>query len=86
MASNPAHVDAVADPRPGSKGYLKWYWTKGPGLAKWRASPHPWTALKRELRGKVPAAYLDATVSKWFEDVFGYPSGARKGKNPIGKG
>jgi hypothetical protein len=86
MPSNPAHVDAVADPRPGSKGYLKWYWTAGPGLAKWRLSPHPWTALKRELRGKVPAAYLDATVSKWFEDVFGYPSGARKGKNPIGKG
>jgi hypothetical protein len=86
MASNPAHVDAVADPRPGSRGYLKWYWTKGPGLAKWRLSPHPWTALKRELRGKVPVAYLDATVSKWFEDVFGYPSGARKGKNPIGKG
>lgn len=64
----------------------KWYWTRGPGLAKWRLSPHPWTALKRELRGKVPAAYLDATVSKWFQDVFGYPSGARKGKNPIGKG
>lgn len=79
MASNPVHVDAVANPRPGSCGYVKWYWTKGPG-------PHPWTALKRELRGKVPAAYLDAMVSKWFEDVFGYPSGARKGKNPVGKG
>jgi len=84
--ANPVHIDVVADPRPGSRGYLKWYWTKGPGQRKWRLSPHPWTALKRHLRGKVPAIYLDATVSKWFEDVFGYPSGARKGKNPVGKG
>jgi len=52
MASNPAHIDAVADPGPGSRGYLKWFWTRGPGLAKWRLSPHPWTALKRELRGR----------------------------------
>lgn len=86
MASNPVHVDAIADPRPGGRGYLKWFWTRGPGLAKWRLSPRPWTALRRELREKVAAAYLDATVSKWFQNVFGYPSGARKGKNPIGKG
>lgn len=81
-----AHIDVVADPRPGSRGYLKWYWTKGPGLAKWRLSPHPWTALRWHLLGKVPLQYLDETVSAWFEDVFGYPPGARKGKNPIGKG
>lgn len=78
--------DAVADPRPGSRGYLKWYWTKGPGLAKWAKSPHPWTALKRHLRGKVPATYIDRVVSAWFEDVFGFPPSARQGKNPIGKG
>lgn len=29
--------DAVGDPRRGSRGDLKWYWTEGPGLAK-RAS------------------------------------------------
>jgi hypothetical protein len=81
-----AHIDVVADPRPGSRGYLKWYWTKGPGLAKWRLSPHPWTALRRHLLGKVPAQYLDATVSAWFEDVFGYPPSARGGNNPVGKG
>jgi hypothetical protein len=64
----------------------KWYWTKGPGLAKWSTSPHPWTALKRHLRGKVPATYIDQVVSAWFEDVFGYPPSARQGKNPVGKG
>ena len=64
----------------------KWYWTKGPGLAKWRLSPHPWTALRRHLLGKVPAQYLNQTVSAWFEDVFGYPPSARGGKNPVGKG
>ncbi|WP_382307308.1 hypothetical protein [Herbiconiux sp. UC225_62] len=78
--------DAVADPRPGSRGYLKWYWTKGPGLAKWATSPHPYTALKRHLRGKVPAAYLDQTVAQWFHDVFGIWPAERKGKNPLGKG
>jgi hypothetical protein len=80
------HIDAVADPRPGSRGYLKWYWTKGPGLAKWSTSPHPWTALKTHLRGKVPAAYLDRTVSQWFHDVFGIWPGERGGANPLGKG
>ena len=24
---------------------LKRYWTKGPGLAKWASSPHPYTTL-----------------------------------------
>lgn len=81
-----AHVDVVASPVPGSRGYLKFYWTKGPGLAKWATSPHPWSALRRHLRGKVPARYLDETVSLWFHDVFGYWSGSRKGDNPVGPG
>ena len=80
------HIDVVADPRPGSRGYLKWYWCSGPGLKKWRTSPHPWTKLRSLLLGKVPTQYLNQTVSAWFEEVFGYPSGARKGKNPVGKG
>lgn len=84
--ANPVHIDVVADPRPGSRGYLKWYWTKGPGLAKWAKSPHPYTALKRHLRGKVPAVFLDQTVAQWFHDVFGIWPGERKGKNPLGPG
>jgi hypothetical protein len=81
-----AYIEAVADPRPGSRGYLRWYWTKGPGLRKWRFSPHPWTALRRHLLGKVPLLYLNQIVSAWFEDAFGYPPSARQGKNPVGKG
>ncbi|WP_230671003.1 hypothetical protein [Rathayibacter sp. Leaf248] len=78
--------DAVADPRPGSRGYLRWYWTRGPGLAKWRGSPHPWTALRRHLIKYIPASYVNQVVSAWFEDVFGYPPSARQGRNPVGKG
>jgi hypothetical protein len=29
------HIDAKADPTPGSRGYLKWYWCYGPGRKKW---------------------------------------------------
>lgn len=64
----------------------KWYWTKGPGLAKWAKSPHPYTALKRHLADKVPVQYLDQIVAQWFHDVFGIWPGERKGKNPLGKG
>lgn len=84
--SNPLYVDAAADPRPGSRGYLKWYWTKGPGLRRWAASPKPYTALKMLLRGKVPAVYLDRTVADWFKAVFGIWPGERAGKNPVGPG
>ena len=42
--------------------------------------------MKRELTGKVPARYINQIVSAWFEDVFGYPSGSRKGNNPVGPG
>ena len=78
--------DAVANPKPGSRGYLKWYWTKGPGLAKWVASPHPYTALKNHLRKYLPATYLDNVVAQWFHDTLGIWPGERKGKNPIGPG
>lgn len=84
---NPAYIDAKPDPRPGSRGYFVWYWTvSAEGRSKWVTSPHPWTALRRHLRGKVPAAYLDRTVSLWFHHVFGYWSGDRKGSNPVGPG
>jgi len=74
--------EAVADRRPGSRGYLKWYWTKGPGVAKWATSPHPWTSLKRHLRGKVPATYIDQVVSAWFEDLFGYRPAPDRERTP----
>ncbi|WP_378144803.1 hypothetical protein ACFJGV_15100 [Cnuibacter sp. UC19_7] len=78
--------DAVADPRPGSRGYLKWYWTKGPGLAKWVASPTPYRALKAHLIKYVPATYVDKVVAQWFHDAKGYWPAERNGKNPVGPG
>jgi hypothetical protein len=66
---------------------LKRYWTKDPeGLAKWRDKPHPWTSLYRHLLKYLPEGIAKRTASAWFEDVFGYPPGARKGKNPTGPG
>lgn len=80
------YVDVVANPKPGTRGYLKWYWTKGEGLAKWAKSPHPYTALKRHLAKYIPASYLDRVVAQWFKDVFGIWPGERKGANPTGPG
>jgi hypothetical protein len=80
------HIDVVANPKPGTRGYLKWYWTRGPGLAKWVTSPHPWTALRNELAKYLKPPVLDRTVSQWFRDVFGIWPGEREGKNPLGTG
>jgi hypothetical protein len=62
------------------------YWTKGPGLAKWATSPHPYTALKNHLRKYLPATYLDNVVAQWFHDALGIWPGERKGSNPLGPG
>lgn len=80
------HVDGIASPRPGSRGYLKWYWTKGEGLAKWATSPHPWTALYRHLRKYMVDEIAKRTASQWFHDVTGLWPAERKGRNPLGKG
>lgn len=78
--------DAVADPKPGTRGYLKWYWTKGPGLAKWATSPHPWTALYHHLLKYLSPEVAKRTASLWFHDATGLWSGERGGKNPLGRG
>jgi hypothetical protein len=65
---------------------LKQYWTKGPGLAKWAKSPHPWTALYNHLKKYMPAGKAKRVASQWFHDVFGIWPGEREGKNPAGKG
>jgi hypothetical protein len=73
----------------GNAEQLHHYWTRDPvGLSKWVGTPHPWTALYRHLLKHMDgdAEMAKRTASAWFEDVFGYPSGARKGKNPVGKG
>jgi hypothetical protein len=81
-----AHVDVVADPKPGSRGYLKWYWTKGPGLAKWATSPHPFTALRAHLIKFLSPAIVDSVTAKWFHDALGfYPSEKHIGPVRVGK-
>lgn len=80
-----AKPDATANPKPGTRGYLKWYWTKGPGLAKWSTNAHPWTTLRDHLL-KHGVAYADRVAAQWFHDVFHIWPGERKGKNPVGKG
>lgn len=80
----------AADPKPGTRGYLKWYWTKGEGLAKWSTSPHPWTALYHHLLKFMNAEEAKRTASQWFHDVFGFWSGSdlnrvTHGKPPRGK-
>lgn len=65
---------------------LREYWTRGPGLAKWATHPHPWTALYRHLLKYMTPDRARRTASAWFERVFGFAPGARKGRNPVGLG
>jgi hypothetical protein len=52
-------------------------WVAGPGLAKWASSPHPWTALHRQLAKYIRDPHLlDATVSKWHFEVFHQHTGS----------
>lgn len=65
---------------------LKRYWLSKEGLAKWAASPHPWTALYNQLRKHMNNEMAKRVASQWFHDHFGYWPGDRGGKNPVGKG
>ncbi len=58
---------------PGSNAAkLKKYWTKGPGLAKWKNSPKPWTTLVGLLSKYIKSPEVaKATAAKWFYEVFG---------------
>lgn len=65
---------------PKTKGLIK-YWTKGPGLARWASSPHPYTALTTALRAEgVPGRYVNGLAAEYFKRVFGIYPGQRKGK------
>lgn len=72
---------------PGNGARLKFYWTRGEGLAKWAASPHPWGTLHALLL-KIPLKEPLATrlTETYFVSVFGFHSGSRGGKNPVGPG
>lgn len=45
------------------------YWVAGPGLAKWATSPHPWQTLHDLLSKYLSGHILDATTSKWHNEV-----------------
>lgn len=55
------------------------YWTKGEGLIRWAASPHPYTQLTAQLRAeRVPEKYVNGLAAKYFKAVFGLWPGQRK--------
>jgi HK97 family phage portal protein len=56
------------------------YWTAGPGLARWRGSPHPWSTLHAFLSKYLSGERLDATTSAWYRDVFGHLPNQGKGR------
>lgn len=69
---------------------LHQYWVAGPGLAKWRASPTPWTALYHHLLKYLPDGEAKRTAAQWFHEVFGFWPGSdlnrvTHGKPPKGK-
>lgn len=72
----------AANPKPGSRGYFKWYWLYGPGVKKW----HDWTSLHRHLRTKVGATRAKRITSVWYKERFGIWVGEKKGQNPRGPG
>lgn len=84
MAGVSAHggVEATANPKPGSRGYLKWYWCFGPGRSKWST----WTELYHHLVKYLPEATAKRTASVWYHAATGHWVGEKKGKNPRGYG
>jgi hypothetical protein len=85
--ADPDEISAAAgrDITPGRER-LHHYWTRGKGLARWVASPHPWTTLVALLSEHVSVGKAKRFASKWFKEVFGIWPGERKGDNPVGPG
>lgn len=52
------------------------YWVAGPGLAKWRGSPTPWTTLYHHLAKYMPSGKAKRTAAEWFHQVFGFWPGS----------
>ena len=82
-----AGIERDFHPGDGDGLRLQHYWTRGPGLAKWATHPHPWSTLYRHLIKFVKKPDFAARLTEtYFVLVFGYHSGSRKGKNPVGPG
>lgn len=71
---------AVATGHEGDANRLREYWTRGEGLAKWRTSPHPWTALYHHLLKHIKNVdEAKRTAASWYHQVFGTWPGAGHG-------
>lgn len=84
-----SETGGAARVKPGDGGgdKLRTYWTKSPeGLAKWATSPHPWRTLRSHLIKFVNPDLATRLTETYFVAVFGYHSGSRGGKNPVGPG
>ena len=66
--------------------HLKRYWTRGPGLAKWATSPHPYTTLVTLLSKYMTPNHAKGLAANYFKAVFGLWPGERKGRNKLGPG
>lgn len=84
MAGVSAHggVEATANPKPGTRGYLKWYWTRGPGRLRWST----WSELHEHLKKYLGAEQAKRVTSAWYHAATGHWVGEKKGKNPKGYG
>lgn len=84
MAGVSAHggAEATANPKPGTRGYLRWYWTKGPGREKWTT----WTELHAHLVKFLGPEMAARVTSAWYHAATGHWVGEKKGTDPKGYG
>jgi hypothetical protein len=73
MVTAAAGADVVPN-----RDQLKHYWTRGKGLARWAASPRPWTTLVKLLTKHVGKERAKRFASRWFIQVFGHPAGGQR--------
>jgi hypothetical protein len=65
-------MGADTSPGVGASRELNTYWTAGPGLAKWRDSPRPWTALHALLLQYMSDAKARGLATEYYMRVFGH--------------
>ena len=63
-------------PGVGASRQLNAYWTTGPGLAKWRGNPKPWTTLRDLLMQYMSKAKAAGLATEYYVRVFGHGPGA----------
>jgi hypothetical protein len=64
-------------PGVGPSAAVNRYWTAGPGLAKWRDNPHPWTTLRDLLLQYMSQAKANGLATEYFVRVFGHGPAAQ---------